>query len=361
MKKCLPAGIVGVAAMLACSGCRNGNVAPTPSELPALITNCEMRVNPALKGKRAYYYCDDAIWVFRDLARQRPKSLFDNPFLGICKAVHDKYGFKMQLNCFYRTDFFYGPDEFTLAEMPDTWKAEWQANRDWLKLGFHSLQEFPDYPFVNGDYADVRKVLGMIQGEIERFAGPGIFAKFAVVHWGVVSKEGCRALRDGGITLLQAQCGPRRAYNGDPASLPYGHAMRLLQNRKPETEIFERISENEAIAASVSGYNNLTMEQGKAMFGKFAYLYDRETGLGMKETEDLQPLAAGINLYTAESLPTAFAKVLGNEFVIYGNHEQYFYRDYLAYQPDYLEKLMLCAKILTENGYTYGFAEELVP
>ena len=361
MKKSLPAGIAGVAAMLACSGCRNGNVAPTPSELPALITNCEMRVNPALKGKRAYYYCDDAIWVFRDLARQRPKSLFDNPFLGTCKAVHDKYGFKMQLNCFYRTDFFYGPDEFTLAEMPDTWKAEWQANRDWLKLGFHSLQEFPDYPFVNGDYADVRKVLGMIQGEIERFAGPGIFAKFAVVHWGVVSKEGCRALRDGGITLLQAQCGPRRAYNGDPASLPYGHAMRLLQNRKPETEIFERISENEAIAASVSGYNNLTMEQGKAMFGKFAYLYDRETGLGMKETEDLQPLAAGINLYTAESLPTAFAKVLGNEFVIYGNHEQYFYRDYLAYQPDYLEKLMLCAKILTENGYTYGFAEELVP
>jgi len=329
-------------------------------ELPPLITNCEMRVNRSLTGKRAYYYCDDAIWFLRDLARQRPKSLFDNPFLKALKTVHDKYGFKLQVNCFYRTDFFYGMDEFTMAEMPETWKAEWQANKDWLKLGFHSLQEFPDYPLVNSNYEDVHKLASMIRGEIERFAGPGVFARFAVVHWGTVSKEGCRALKDCGIRLLQAQCGPRHAYNGDTRSLPYGHAARLLQNRKPETEVFERISENEAIASSVSGYNNLTMAQGKAMYGRFDYLYDFETGLGMKETEDMQPLSAGLNLYTPATLRVAFEKVLGNEFVIYGNHEQYFYKDYLAYQPDYLEKMMLAAKILTENGYVYGFAEELV-
>ena len=28
--------------------------------------------------KRAYFYIDDVIWLFRDLTRQRPASLFDN-------------------------------------------------------------------------------------------------------------------------------------------------------------------------------------------------------------------------------------------------------------------------------------------
>ena len=42
-------------------------------------------------------------------------------------------------------------------------------------LGFHSLQEFPDYPWVNIDYADVKKLFGMIKGEIDRFVGEGVF------------------------------------------------------------------------------------------------------------------------------------------------------------------------------------------
>ena len=52
--------------------------------------------------------------------------------------------------------------------------------------------------------------------------------------------------------------------------------------------------------------------------------------------------------------------MLGNEFVVYGFHEQYFYKDYLAYQPDYVDKFMTAARIMKENGYTYFFLEELV-
>ena len=107
-------------------------------------------------NKKAYFFIDDTIWAFRDIARQKPASIFDQPFLALMKEAHDKYGMKVQLNLFYQTDFFYGHDEFSLAEMPDTYKAEWEANSDWLKLAFHARHEFPDYPYVNATYEDVK-------------------------------------------------------------------------------------------------------------------------------------------------------------------------------------------------------------
>jgi len=327
--------------------------------LPPAIADFEVRRNPALSGKRAVFYIDDVIWLFRELARNPPKRLFDNPFLKVLKDAHDRYGMKVQLNCFYRTDFFYGTDEFTLAETPDRYKAEWQANKDWLRLGFHSLQEFPDYPFINADSADMKFVVGKIRDEVRRFAGEGVFTHGAVVHWGSCSKDACRALREMGFGIVLASCGPRVPYGGDPSVLPYGHAMRLLQNRKPETCLYRRLSEDTAINSSIGGYNNLTEEQARRTFGVFDYIYDRDVGIGFKELEDYQPLAAGINLYALQDLPAELGKVIGKEFVIYSYHEQYFYRDYLAYQPDYAEKVMLCARMLQEAGYGYMFFEDL--
>ena len=93
-------------------------------------------------SKQTYFYIDDVIWLFRDLTRQAPKSIFDNAFMKMLKNAHDKYGLKVQLNVFYRTDFYYGNDEFTLADMTDAYKAEWDANSDWIRFGFHSKQEF---------------------------------------------------------------------------------------------------------------------------------------------------------------------------------------------------------------------------
>ncbi len=107
--------------------------------------------------KKCFFFIDDVIWCLRDIARQKPKSIFDHHFLKALKKAHDMYGLKVQLNLFYRLDFYYGMDEFTLKDMPDTYKKEWEENSDWLRFGFHSLQEFPDYPFVNADYDDVKK------------------------------------------------------------------------------------------------------------------------------------------------------------------------------------------------------------
>ena len=197
-------------------------------ELPPILDDFEYGRNPALKGRYASFFIDDAIWFLRDIARMRPKSLFDNPFLKPLKEYHDRYGLKLQINLFYRTDFFYGMDEFSLREVPDAYKAEWQANKDWLKLGFHSLQEFPDYPWLNIDGDDVRKLFGMIKGEIDRFAGEGVFTTALVPHWCPMSEAGCRAMKELGIKIMECSVGARYRYDGVRTRLPYGHVQPHL-------------------------------------------------------------------------------------------------------------------------------------
>lgn len=306
--------------------------------------------------KKTYFYIDDVIWVFRDLTRKRPASLFDNAFLNVLKTAHDRYGLKVQLNVFYRTDFFYGNDEFTLADMTDAYKAEWEEASDWLKLGFHAKQEFPDYPYVNASYDDVKSNFDDIQKQVFRFAGPKSFAYATVTHWIPMSREGCLALRDGGIKMISASTGDKTPYNGDPASLPYGHAGRLLQNRQPETALFRRNTLDTAISNSLCGYNHLTTDQSDPIKYSLNAHLDEDTGIYFKQFCN----GPVLNLSTQEGLEAELTPIMGKEYISCGLHEQYFYPDYFAYQPNYAEKIYLTADILTKNGYTYFFLEELV-
>ena len=174
-------------------GCRSSAVpafAEGAEDMGPILTDSEICRSPALAGKRkCSYFCDDAIWALRDVTRHAQRSLFDHPFFSVLRECHDKYGLTAQINLFYRTDFFYGMDEFTLADVTDAYREEFRANADWLKLGFHSLQEFPDYPWINANYGDVKKLFEMIRSEVVRFAGEESFAYACVPHWCPMSKD----------------------------------------------------------------------------------------------------------------------------------------------------------------------------
>ena len=310
-----------------------------------------------LKGRAASKYVDDVIWFLRDLARQRPRRAFDHPFLAGFRKVHEATGLKVQFNLFYRTDFFYGMDEFTLKDVPDAYKSEFQDNADWMKFGFHSLQEFPDYPWVNADYGDVAKCLKMIRDEVARFAGDNMFARALVPHWVPMSKDGVRALVDAGIRIMYAPAGRRYAYDGNPDILPYGHSFRLENNRKPETALYTREAYTSALAASVCGYNHIGAEQNRLVRTVGKCLRDPDTGMCFRDF-CTRPMSC-INIHSLEQLKADLGAVKDAEFVGYGNHEQYFFKDYLAYQPEYMEKEMLCARTLQERGHRFVFMEEL--
>lgn len=308
-------------------------------------------------NKKAFFFIDDVIWVFRDLTRKNYDSMFDHPFLKLLKEGHDKYGLKTQLNVFYMTDTYYGNDIFTLAEMTDKYKKEWEEASGWLKFGFHSRKEFPDYPYINASYQDVYDDFKMIEKEILRFASAKNISKATTPHWRPISKEACLALRDCGIKLLSATYGKKIEYDNDPSSLPYGHAARLLCNRKPETGIFIRETIDKAITKSLAGYNHITEEERELTKYNADYITDKETGLGLKD------FAGGgicVNLQTKENIIDALSPKMDAEFYCYGSHEQYFYPEYFAYQKDYGEKTLMAAEYLVENGYEFIFGEDLV-
>ena len=325
-----------------------------PKELGPVVTDWEYRRAKGLAGKKAAMYIDDVIWVFRDLTRQRPKSMFDNPLLGALKEAHARYGLKVQLNCFYRTDFFYGLDEFSLADMTDAYRDEWQASKGWLRLGFHSYQEFPDYPFINSSYGDVATAFDRVFGEIRRFAGEGVFTCALVGHWLPFSKEGCRALKDRGVKLVACTDGPRYAYDGNRDVLPYGHAFRVESQRKPETALYRRVAYDPSLLSSACGYNHLVPGQVEKTWGTFTYVYDRDVGIGFKRFRN-GPM---LNLCTPEKVRSEMAAAQESELLMFADHEQYFYKDYFAYQPDYVEKILLAAKIAHEEGREFIFIED---
>ena len=328
-------------------------------ELGPTITDFTVMRKKDVPGRRAAFYIDDVIWIFRDLAVQRPKSCWDHRFLGHLKECHEKYGLKLQLNIFYRNDFYYGAraSEFTLRDMPDTWKAEFQAAKDWFRFGFHSISEFPDYPWINASYDDVKYTWDLLNREVERFAGPGMFALAVTPHWGPMSKEGCIALKDCGAKVVWVSRGRRWAYDGNRSILPYGHAARVENFRKPETAIYWRAGGGDDISVSACGYNHLVESQVEKTKGTYNWIHDNATGVNFKAFTSGGPC---LNLWKIEDIPAAFANTADKEFNLYATHEEYFYRDYFAYQPDYCDKLFTAAKWIYDHGYSYIFIEESV-
>ena len=328
-------------------------------KLGPTITNFEVRRKKDIPGKRAAFYIDDVIFVFRDLAAMKPKSCWEHPFLAHLKEAWERYGVKTQLNLFYRGDFFYGVKEamFSLKEVPDAWKGEFQSAKEWLRFGFHSLNEYPDYPWISASYEDVSIAWNLIKGNVERFAGPGMWATAVVPHWGSISREGCLALRDGGATLVSVSRGDRWEYDGDRSLLPYGHGYRIENHRKPESAIFWRAAGGDDISVSASGYNHLDAELVSRTRGTYDWVRDNSIGMNFKPSTSGGPC---LNLYKLEDVASAFDLTGEKEYFCYATHEQYFFKDYFMYQPDYAAKTFAAGKWMQNHGYSYIFMEDSI-
>lgn len=307
--------------------------------------------------KKTFFYFDDVIWLFRDLTRGNYDSIFDHFYLKVFKQAHENYGLKVQMNVFYRTDYFYGTDEFTLSEMTDKHKDEFEVNSDWLRFGYHSKQEFPDYPLINISYEDMMKDFLSIKNEVVRFAGEKCFSNVVCSHWRPISKAGCRALADNGIVLINSTGGDTRELEEDLSTLPYGHSFRVLHNRQPETKLFTRITLDKAISTSVCAYNHLTQKQLDETNLNFKAVYDEEIGVYFKQ---LLTHGTVINLSKLEDMEEEYKKLLPCQFASFGGHEQYFYPDYFAYQPDHGKKLLKACEIMSDAGFEFAFADDIL-
>jgi hypothetical protein len=257
---------------------------------------------------------DDNIWFLKDINANagKYKSIFENPYLGMLKKVHDTFGTKIHLNLFYQTD------GFNLSQMTDKYKSEWKDNAGWLRLSFHALQEFPDRPYLTAGYDQVKHDCILVQDQIRRFAGEELMGPVTTLHWGAANKEGCRALKDQGYLAL---AGYFSAEGPDTVSYYLNDEKRLHVNNR---FIWRDNSEEIILSRMALVINTVKLED------IVPYL-DRLRSSGHK------PPYADLMI-----------------------HEQYFYPSYFNYQPDYRDKVFTAVKWAEDNGYKPAFLSECV-
>jgi hypothetical protein len=195
------------------------------------------------------------------------------------------------------------------------------------------------------------------KNEVIRFAGENTLSTAFNPHWSPVSKEGLKAMVEEGITIVSVTAGERKEYNGNPASLPYGHAGRLLNNRKPETAIFFRnLKGDEAINDSLCGYNHISTEDFRRTLYNDEVIYNEEVGIYYKNFCN----GVCLNLSPLDEIESDMSRALGKDYICIATHEQYSYPDYFAYQSESRDKLMKACECINKYGYEYIFVEDLV-
>lgn len=254
---------------------------------------------------------DDNIWFLRDIYQQKDnyQSLFDNPYLGFLKQVHATYDTKIHLNLFYQTE------GFNLSQFPDRFKAEWQANADWLRLSFHARGEFPDRPYQQAGYEQVKHDCAIVKEQILRFAGQVVMGPVTTLHWGEATVEGSRALRDAGYI------GQLGYFNVDDELPPVSYYLNMEQRRHMKKRFVWHDNQE-----------NITFIRSSIVIDK-------------TELSDIVPY-----LESYENKPSGLPP-----FVDLLVHEQYFYPFYEAYQPDFRDRILAAVKWATDRGYTPAF------
>jgi hypothetical protein len=257
---------------------------------------------------------DDNIWFLKDITSNsgRYKSIFENPYMGFLKEVHDQFGTKIHLNLYYQTD------GFSLSQMTAKYRNEWRENSEWLRLSFHALQNDPDRPYINAGYDEVSKDCGLVTEQIRRFAGEELMGPVTTLHWGEGTVEGCRALRDHGYSAL---AGYFSAEGPDTVSYYLNEEQRLHVNKR-----FLWSDNKEGI-----------------IFSRMAMV------INLFKSEQIVPYL--------DSLRSDSHKPPYLDLMI---HEQYFYTHYKDYQPDYRGKVLTSARWAADKGYQPAFLSECI-
>ncbi len=301
---------------------------------------------------KSHFLIDDVIWTLHEITRRRPLSLFDDPYMAMLKTAYERYGVKTQLNLFYRTNRENYAHDFSLSEMTDAYKEEFRAASDWLKFGIHAESEFPDYPHPNVSYAEMKQLFDDTYREVVRFAGEESFTYGMCPHWNAMSKEGVRALYDCGVRVMDVSAG--KAIDYAPGFLSAAHEARLLENRSPDTRMYERGGKLASINCSVCSYNHFSPEQLEKTISTMDAILDEDTGMLFKKFH--LPLFT-LNALSLAEIDDVFSPYIGKEYIGVCIHEQYFYNHYFNYQPDYAEKIFKMGEILSGAGYSFVFAE----
>lgn len=262
---------------------------------------------------------DDSIWFLKDITENQYESLFESPFLSFFRELHEEYGIKLHINLYLEDiDSLLGEGNFSIREVPDRYKKEWKANADWIHLSFHAHSDSPDMPYKGASYEKVYQDAKAVRDEIIRFAGEEVLGNTTTLHWGEATMDGCRALRDLGWNILDAD------FNWVEVSW---------------VSYYLEDPERAHIQERYVWYDDRT----DVFFFRNAIILDQ------KSCDEIPNVLSKIN---ENPLAGAYMDLL--------IHEQYFFEKYPLHLKDYREKVRAAVRWAVENGYTPGFLSEVL-
>ena len=300
--------------------------------------------------KRFNCYIDDHSFFWTDLAKEKPKHAFDHFYLKGLKEIHERFGLKATLNCFFHNDHF----DCDLTQVPDIWKNEFIENSDWLKLSFHSLGEFPDRLYIEASEEEFRRDYDKTYEQLVRIAGEETFILPLVIHWGMISPACVKVLKEKGVKAYASAFRPRLM--GGPSAIE--RAAGCKENNIGKSQI--GVGAKSPIPADL-GFG---FEEHFAVAEESSYIELHRTYYNPHLDMTFFRGNCCCNLVPLDVIPDRLNKAVrdaaavGSEVFNVGSHEQYTFPYYHNYIPDHMERIAKAAEIMVKNDCTPVFFAE---
>lgn len=243
------------------------------------------------EGKFYNFFIDDNVFFFTDIAKKQYSSIFGSFYLKGLKDAHEKYGVKFTLNTFWHN----AHEEFKLSEFPEKYKAEFEANSDWLKFAFHGYSEFPGYPYSREFPEKMEEHYDLLMKELDRIVGKQSLIAPVIMHYFELTDENRKFMREHGMKFFAVPKGDQMIYRPefDQYDMPVDAILNLFK-------------------------------------------------------DDLAGIRGQLNKRVAE----------GKKLICIGSHEQYAYPFYANYIPEYFQEIDTALKVMTDNGYQSVYFNE---
>lgn len=153
---------------------------------------------------------DDVKGVFKALQKENLDSIFETRTIDFLQKLNSRYGTTFDMYCTYRHD------EYTLSAVTNKYRNEFEKNKEWLRFGFHCIEENNKYENISED--DFRKIFEKFLNDLYWVTGQKECIERLRLHGFKGSREICCILRDHGVQELLASDDDRRNYYLDPKS-----------------------------------------------------------------------------------------------------------------------------------------------
>ena len=280
--------------------------------------------------KRYAVRIDDNSFFLTDLAGEQPLRLFDHFYLKELKRLHVRYGSKFILKCFYRND--HDAEKFTLDRLSDRYRGEFEDNSDWLHLAFHAWSEFPDRPYQHCDEKRLAHDYDVTFGELVRIAGKKSCSPPTNVHWAMLPPERFRVLKERGLKILTSS--------------------GFMSNR---IYVDGKVEELQAGSCDIGFF----YEQDVAchMLEKHCF-YDPDHDLFLSRTFFCFNIDTPAEIEAKIRREDSAMAASGCDIIESVGHEQYAFKRYGNFLPDYFERLETSCRIPAELGYRPVFFQD---